>query len=114
MPSGLDPLMDAKRPPVPFVLTANDLLSGYTVYHDGARWVAKLGDALVAKDAEAGDRLNELGLAELSRGAVIDPYLAGVTIGDDGAIAPRHFRDAYRLSGPTISFAGPAFVPGEQ
>jgi hypothetical protein len=114
LPRGIDPLMDAKRPALPFVLTANDLLSGYTVYHDGAHWVAKLGDALVAKDAEAGDRLNELGLAELSRGAIVDPYLAGVTIGDDGAIAPRHFRDAYRLSGPTIAFAGPAFVPGEQ
>ena len=106
--------MDAKRPPVPFVLTANDLLSGFTVYHDGARWVATLGHALVAQDAQAGERLNELGLSELARGAIVDPYLAGVTIGDDGKITPRHFRDAYRLSGPTIAFAGPAFVPGEQ
>lgn len=106
--------MDAKRPALPFVLTANDLLSGYTVYHDGAHWVPKLGDALVASDPEAAEKLNELGLAELSRGAIVDPYLAGVTIGGDGAIAPRHFRDAYRLSGPTIAFAGPAFVPGEQ
>ena len=106
--------MDAKRPQLPFVLTANDLLSGYSVYHDGSRWVAKLGDALVASDIEAGDKLNHLGLAELARGAIVDPYLAGVTIGDDGAIAPRHFRDSYRLSGPTIAFAGPAFVPGEQ
>ena len=29
-------LMDAKRPALPFVLTANDLLSGYSVYHDGS------------------------------------------------------------------------------
>ena len=106
--------MDAKRPPLPFVLTANDLLSGYTVYHDGSRWVAKLQDALVASDAETAERLNETGLAELDRGAIIDPYLAGVTVGGDGAIVPRHFRDRYRLSGPTIVFAGPAFVPGEQ
>ena len=106
--------MDAKRPALPFVLTANDLLSGYTVYHDGARWMAKFGDALAACDPEAGDKLNDIGLAELARGAIVDPYLAGVTIGDDGKIAPRHFRDAYRLSGPTITFAGPAFVPGEQ
>ena len=106
--------MDAKRPPLPFVLTANDLLSGYSVYHDGRGWVAKLGDALVASDAEAGDRLNEIGLAELERGAIVDPYLAGVTIAGDGAIEPRHFRDRYRVSGPTIVFAGPAFVPGEQ
>jgi len=106
--------MDAKRPPLPFVLTANDLLSGYSVYHDGTRWVAKLDDALVAGDAEAGDRLNLLGLAELERGAIVDPYLAGVTIGADGTISPRHYRDRYRVSGPTILFAGPAFVPGEQ
>lgn len=106
--------MDAKRPALPFVLTANDLLSGYTVYHDGAHWVPKLGDALVASDPEAAEKLNDLGLAELARGAIVDPYLAGVSIAVDGAIAPRHFRDAYRLSGPTIAFAGPAFVPGEQ
>jgi hypothetical protein len=106
--------MDAKRPALPFVLTANDLLSGYTVYHDGARWMAKLGDALAACDPEAGDKLNAIGLAELARGAIVDPYLAGVAIGVDGALTPRHFRDAYRLSGPTITFAGPAFVPGEQ
>jgi len=106
--------MDAKRPPLPFVLTANDLLSGYTVYHDGNGWLAKLQDALVASDAEVAERLNAIGLAELERGAIIDPYLAGVSIGADGSIAPRHFRDQYRLSGPTIVFAGPAFVPGEQ
>lgn len=106
--------MDAKRPPLPFVLTANDLLSGYSVYHDGRGWVAKLGAALVAADAEAGNRLNEIGLAELERGAIVDPYLAGVTVAGDGAIEPRHFRDRYRVSGPTIVFAGPAFVPGEQ
>ena len=69
--------MDAKRPALPFVLTANDLLSGYTVYHDGQSWVAKLDDALVASDPEAGDQLNDLGLAELTRGAIVDPYLPG-------------------------------------
>ncbi len=106
--------MDAKRPALPFVLTANDLLSGYTVYHDGARWVPKLADALVASDPEAAKKLNDIGLAELARGAIVDPYLAGVSIAADGALTPRHFRDAYRLSGPTIAFAGPAFVPGEQ
>ena len=106
--------MDAKRPPLPFVLTANDLLSGYSVYHDGNGWVAKLEDALVARDTDAADHLNAIGLVELDRGAIVDPYLAGVTIGTDGSIAPRHYRDRYRVSGPTIEFAGPAFVPGEQ
>jgi len=106
--------MDAKRPPLPFVLTANDLLSGYSVYHDGTGWVAKLQDALVASDPENAERLNSIGLAELDRGAIVDPYLAGVTVAEDGTIEPRHFRDRYRVSGPTIVFAGPAFVPGEQ
>ena len=105
--------MDAKRPALPFVLTANDLLSGYSVYHDGARWVGKLRDSLVASDPDAAERLNELGLAELKKGAIIDAYLAGVTIAPDGGIAPRAYRDTYRVSGPTIAFAGPAFVPGE-
>ncbi len=104
--------MDAKRPALPFVLTANDLLSGYTVYHDGQAWVGHLDRARVAHDPETGDKLNDIGLAELARGAIVDPYLAGVTLAVDGALTPRHYRDAYRLSGPTVAFAGPAFVPG--
>ena len=106
--------MDAKRPALPFVLTANDLLSGYTVYHDGQAWVGRLDRALVASDPEGAEKLNDVGLAELARGAIVDPYLAGVSIAVDGALTPRHYRDAYRLSGPTIAFAGPAFVPGGQ
>lgn len=106
--------MDAKRPPLPFVLTANDLLSGYSVYHDGKGWVGRLADALVAHDPDTAERLNATGLAELERGAIVDPYLEGVTIVADGSIEPRHYRDRYRLSGPTIEFAGPAFVPGAE
>ena len=106
--------MDAKRPALPFVLTANDLLSGYSVYHDGHGWGARLAAAFVAHDPETAERLNATGLAELERGAIVDPYLAGVTVHPDGQIEPRHFRDRYRLSGPTIAFAGPAFVPGAE
>lgn len=106
--------MDAKRPALPFVLTADELLSGYSAYYDGKGWVRRIGDALVANDIDAAERLNEVGLAVLKKGDLIDPYLAGVTVGEDGSIAARAYRDRYRVSGPTIEFAGPAFVPGNE
>lgn len=104
--------MDGKRPPLPLVLTANDLISGHSVFHDGDRWVRRLYDALVASDAAIADALQATGLASLLRGDVVDPYLVTVALDADGRPLPRHYRERIRVSGPTIAFAGPAFDPG--
>jgi len=104
--------MDAKRPPLPLILTANDLLSGYSVFHDGERWASRIADALVALDADVADRLTAIGLASIVSAEVVDPYLTTVTLDADGRATPKHYRERIRTSGPTIAFAGPAFVPG--
>ena len=104
--------MDAKRPPLPLVLTANDLLSGHSVFHDGTAWRKTLSEALVATDAAAADALTAIGLAAQNRGDVVDPYLTSVTSGADGRPAPKHYRERIRVSGPTIAFPGQPFVPG--
>lgn len=106
--------MDAKRPPLPLVLTANDLLSGHSVFHDGGAWVSRLDGALVATDAGVADRLTAVGLASIASAEVVDPYLTTVAIDADGRPVPKHYRERIRVSGPTIAFAGPPFVPGER
>lgn len=104
--------MDGKRPPLPLVLTANDLLSGHSVFHDGGAWVPRLADALVATEGAVADRLQATGLTSVARGDVVDPYLVTVTLDAEGRPTPKHYRERIRVSGPTIAFAGPAFAPG--
>lgn len=104
--------MDAKRPPLPLVLTANDLLSGHSVFHDGAAWIERIGAALVANDTEIADRLTAIGLASIESAEIVDPYLTTVTLDADGRATPKHYRERIRVGGPTVAFAGPAFVPG--
>lgn len=104
--------MDAKRPPLPLVLTANDLLSGYSVFYDGERWASRLDEALVATDAAVADRLTAVGHESIAHADVVDPYLTTVALDPDGRPVPKHYRERIRVSGPTIAFAGPPFVPG--
>lgn len=104
--------MDAKRPPLPLVLTANDLLSGYSVFHDGGAWVSRMDLALVATDTDIADRLTALGFAGIASATVIDPYLTSVSLDEAGRPVPKHYRERIRVSGPTIAFAGPPFIPG--
>lgn len=104
--------MDAKRPPLPLVLTGNDLLSGHSVFHDGEAWAPRIDLALVATDAEAADRLTALGLASIASAEVVDPYLTTVLLDDAGRPTPKHYRERIRVSGPTVAFAGPPFIPG--
>lgn len=96
--------MAGKRPPLPLVLTANDLLEGAVVYFDGAGWSRRLGDARVARD-EAGAADLESALAA-SEPRVAEPFLATVLEQREGRLAPTHYRERIRLTGPTFRVAG--------
>jgi uncharacterized protein DUF2849 len=88
--------MAAKRPPLPLVLTANDLLGGDVVYFTQAGWSPDRAEALVATD-EAGAEALEASLEEaLASGSVVDPYLI-----DAGQA---HYREQIRLRGPTVAY----------
>lgn len=93
--------MAEKRPPLPLILTANDLMSGATVYWTGAGWSESLRDALVAQDDAAATALDERRHAGEASGEVIEPYLATVAI-DAGGIMPVHYRERIRIIGPTF------------
>ena len=88
--------MAEKRPPLPLILTANDLFGGDVVYFSKAGWTADRAAALVASD-EAGAEALEAALEEAAAaGSVVDPYLIDAGQG--------HYRERIRLSGPTVPY----------
>jgi len=96
---------DVKRPPLPVILLANDLLDGDVVFArlDGAgtlRWTRNPVLALVATDDEGAIRLEGFAAAELAAQHVVDAYLVDVEIGAAGPV-PRHFRERFKMLGPS-------------
>jgi len=87
------------------ILTANALLSGEVIYLGrNGRWVAQLHDAmLIATDAAANTCLAE---AEMQAGTIVGPYLIGATGSAQGPAAPTHFREGFRMRGPSNQFHG--------
>jgi hypothetical protein len=88
--------MAGKRPPLPLILTANELFGGDVVYFTREGWSPVRAEAFVATD-EAGAKALEASLEEaIAEGAVVDPYLI-----DAGQ---NHYRERIRRNGPTILY----------
>ncbi len=87
------------RPFTPKVITANALLEGDVIWFtadDG--WTRNMNSAEVLTDeAHATLRLLD---AELQQDQVVGAYLADVSM-EGGAPAPTHFREEFRLCGPS-------------
>ncbi|PTM43398.1 DUF2849 domain-containing protein [Bosea sp. 124] len=95
----------AKRPPLPAILLANDLLDGDVVFatteSDGViGWTRDPGLALVAADDVAALRLEGFAAAELAAQHVVDAYLVDVELAAGGPV-PRHFRERFKTLGPS-------------
>jgi len=90
-------------PKTPVILTANDLRSGEVVY-----WSAQLGWQATIDLAEIFTDIS-VAQARVSENddplRIVGPYLASVRI-DNGRIAPGHYREVFRMSGPTNYFHG--------
>lgn len=95
----------AKRPALPVILLANDLLDGDVVFAaedaDGLRWSRDPGGALVGHDEATADRLDAFAAAELGSQHVVDAYLVDVAI-EGGAPVPRHYRERMKTTGPSV------------
>ena len=102
-----------KRPALPLILTASDLLDGDVVYHDGAGWSRDLADALVARDEAEAQRLEAALARTEAEGVPVAAYLVTVA-GADGALVPDHYRERIRSFGPTIRFAADAAPAGRE
>jgi hypothetical protein len=92
----------SKRPALPVILLANDLLDGDVVFYTGHGWSLDPAAALVAHDGESATALEEAARAALGAQLVVDAYLVDVTIDGQGRAVPRHFRERFKTLGPSI------------
>jgi len=83
----------------PKVVTANDLLEGDVVYLTADdRWSRRLNEAeLITDEAHATIRLLD---AERQPDTIVGAYLADARAAEGGP-APTHFREAFRMRGPS-------------
>jgi hypothetical protein len=91
-----------KRPPLPVILIANDLLDGEVVFRIDGGWTRDPAKALVAQDEAAAERLEAEAKAAFARNEVVDAYLVDVVVEADGRAVPRHFREKFKVSGPSV------------
>jgi hypothetical protein len=91
----------AKRPPLPAILLANDLLDGDVIFRTANGWTRDPAAALVAEDAATADRLEAEGQAAFEARQVVDVYLVDIARDAGGVPVPRHFRERFKVSGPS-------------
>lgn len=90
----------------PKIVSANDLMDGDVVYlTPQGTWSRQITDSAVAQDEPAADVL--LAEGEKRQDLIVGAYLLDVAIGKDGAPSPTHFREKYRLNGPSIDYLAP-------
>lgn len=91
----------SKTPPLPAILIANDLLTGDVVFWHAGGWSRDPRAAALAEDAAAAATLEEAGRAAMRANHVVDAYLVDIDLSATGVPVPRHFRERFRLLGPT-------------
>jgi sulfite reductase (NADPH) hemoprotein beta-component len=87
---------------LPTILVANDLLDGDVVVRAATGWSRDPADALVAHDAEAAAGLEAAARAGEARNEVVEAALVDVTLRADGVPVPNHFRERFKVNGPSI------------
>jgi sulfite reductase (NADPH) hemoprotein beta-component len=92
----------AAKQTLPAILLANDLLDGEVVFWTGAAWSRDPAEALVARSAEEAEALERAAAAASAANLVVDAYLVDVTVGEGGLAVPNHFRERFKIRGPSI------------
>ncbi|MDX2263555.1 MAG: DUF2849 domain-containing protein [Hyphomicrobiales bacterium] len=87
------------------ILTANQLLGGYSVFWTGADWSTDHRRAQVAHTPEDAAALERVGKASEAANEVVGVYLVDVDLGADGLPHPTHYREKMRVR------ARPSFWP---
>jgi hypothetical protein len=101
------PLQQKLKITGPSIVTANRTGDGVVIYRTADKdWSTDLADAAIVRTADDAKTLWAEAIAD-DVGAV-GSYIAPVTIGSDGNIAPGNFRETIRQRGAT--FALPASV----
>jgi sulfite reductase (NADPH) hemoprotein beta-component len=90
-----------KAPALPAILLANDLLSGDVVFRTNEGWSRDPRDARVVDSVAGAEALEAEGKASMAANTVIDAYLVDVDVNEAGVPVPRHFRERYKILGPS-------------
>jgi sulfite reductase (NADPH) hemoprotein beta-component len=94
-----------KRPPLPVILVANDLLEGDVVFaaivEGSTRWTRNPREAQVAINEAQALALENFAAGEYRQSRVVDPYLVDVELNSEGLPFPRHYRELLRTLGPS-------------
>lgn len=86
------------------IISANALLSGEVIYLTASgTWSPHHGKALMISSIDVGEDL--LTTASM-QGDIVGAYLADATLDELGQPAPKHYREAFRASGPSNLFHG--------
>jgi hypothetical protein len=91
-----------RRPPLPVILLANDLLDGDVVFFAHGGWTRDPSLAEIAADDAAAAKLEQAAAAALAANTVVDAYLVDVTLDSAGRATPNHFRERFKTLGPSI------------
>ena len=90
-----------KRPPLPVILLANDLLDGDVVFRTADGWSLDPADARIARDDATAEALEAEAEAAVARCEVIDAYLVDVEVAAGDRPVPRHYRERIKTLGPS-------------
>lgn len=93
--------MAAAKRILPAILLANDLLDGDVLVRSATGWSRDPADARVARTDDEADALEAEAKQSMAARAVVDAYLVDVTVQDSGFAVPNHFRERFRILGPT-------------
>ena len=99
------PLQQKLKVHGPVVITANRLHDGVVIYRTADNsWSTDLSDAAIATTA---DQAKALLAAAAGDGVLaVDPYVAPVKVGSEGAVRPGNLRERIRVDGPTFPLPG--------
>ena len=92
----------AKRPPLPVILLANDLLDGEVLFWTGRHWSDRPGEALIARDETTAQQLEAAAAQALAQNKVVDAYLVDITLDAQGHGVPNHYREKIKTEGPSV------------
>ncbi|MBK5912674.1 hypothetical protein CCR85_14415 [Rhodothalassium salexigens] len=95
--------MPKKKPQGPWIVTANDLLTGRVVFLTAAGdWQGAAGQAAVAYNDDMADYLMDRAQADAVANLVVEPALIGAVLDADDRPRPARNREAIRATGPTV------------
>jgi hypothetical protein len=95
-----------KRVPLPAILLANDFASGEVLFigqsASGALfWVRDPAKALIAFEDAVADQLEAFAAQSFGEAKVVDAYLVDVMLDAQNRPVPKHFREKFKILGPS-------------